>query len=313
MRLFAARTELRHALILMECRLIQFLAVALVTAFPLVSAVDYRAELNRAFEVMATEPMSYTLASVHGKFRYEMRVRQRRLPDGTVERVVEPVVDPRVSGWYPNTVAYYLAEGCTHLRVCDYFCQGVRYHSGIPREGWLLPDSEVTGEETTTAAGQPAWRIVQQEKHGGASITRVYLVDATTHWLLERREFTANGRERNSYEYQDYQAEPYFTKEDFKVPRRAKIYSVKKGENPADAFRKLHEAEQKAVKKHFEKLKKERDNRSRRTRSGHRENSLWTRVKADPLAFVTKLAIYAGVPMAILCFAVVFWLKYKNR
>ena len=104
-----------------------------------VAEEDYRAHLEKAFEVMATRTMEYRELVGMGKWgRSEMKVYQCQKPDGRTLRVEKGSWNEK---WEPreklppgvsDTHFYYTDEGFTYVYVSREKIRGIRMKQGIP-------------------------------------------------------------------------------------------------------------------------------------------------------------------------------------
>ena len=100
---------------------------------------DYRAHLEKAFEVMATRTMEYQHTVGMGKGgRSEMKVYQCQKPDGRTLRVEKGSWNKK---WEPreklppgvsDTHFYYADEGVAYVYVSREKIRGIRMKQGIP-------------------------------------------------------------------------------------------------------------------------------------------------------------------------------------
>ena len=277
-------------------------------------AEDYRAPLEAAFELMNKGTVSYAQVQrfANSKYSHRLEVRQRRRPDGVLERIEEEHWDLGGSFDFPRMVNLYNAKGHYYLRTCDYFSQGILMPGGTaPGTYFLGRNSEVSGRAITTAEGRPGWVIVVKDKFRRPTSDE-WTVDAQTHRILLHLQLDAHGKEISRFEYVEWDLAPEFTDRDFALPRRTKIYTVKDPAKGHELYKKLADAERKAVLKYQRKHHPEMFRKRSRAGDLHRK-SLIRRFQEDPLGFLTQAAWYVGLPVALLCFAVAIFVKWRRR
>ncbi len=189
--------------------------------------VDYRAHLEHAFEVMATQTMEYekSVGMSLGKRRVKTIVSQLRNEDGTVCRKEEDLwEDGRFSrsampyGVFYSDL-YFTAEGVTSVFLTREGAWGIRGREGIPR-GKVLPGEGVSGIEGDMH-GVPCWiiRVDRVDVSEKTPAVAEYAVEQSAHLVLRERLFDANGRMMMVVERRKFNLSPEFSSDHFQLPK----------------------------------------------------------------------------------------------
>ncbi len=230
-----------------SCRIILLLVAFVGHVFYTQEVVDYRAHLERAFEVMATRTMEYEESAglYWSKSRTKSIVSQLRNADGTVfrkdeqflysERIPREQLKP---GCF-LTMDYYTAEGYTTVFFTRTKAHGIRVREGIPRVS-VPSDAVITGM-SKEIYGVPCWVIRMDKKHApeGANVAEEYVVEQSTHVIRRMRYFDANGRLTMVMEYSNFDFSPKFPADWFSLPKLDSLRFVEDWEECLEANEEL--------------------------------------------------------------------------
>ena len=230
------------------CGLLGWLLVA-----PLLCAAQNtaRKHLEQACWNLATQTMQVTECVQKGVSRTERLIMQRRLQDGTVERVAERLVDGECLN--PEMLkigqllfrTYFTKDESVYLRIGRKSIRGIRRHCGIPLPKFRK-ECEIT-EENRIYEGRFCWNITVKNPTEKGTLVEQYLVSGSTQMLLVYRRFDVDGRLLMSMIYQNYDFSPQVPEGVFKLPEGAVIREERKSGN-ADDLRQEMIDEEKAEK-----------------------------------------------------------------
>jgi hypothetical protein len=216
-----------------------------IQGFSAQEVVDYRAHLERAFEVMAIGTMRYERSSGMGlgKGRTTSIVSQQRNVDGTVYRKVEYfTLGKRIPrGELPPAVFistnYYTDEGFTHVVTTRGRVRGIRRCEGVPRDE-IPPGAGVTGIEKQVYESL-CWIVrVERADYTEKSIAvEEYVVEQSTHFILRSRYFDANGRIVMVIEQSRFESSPVFPPDCFQLPKLDELKFASNGEEYVQALK----------------------------------------------------------------------------
>ncbi|MBR6470987.1 MAG: hypothetical protein IKS83_04260 [Victivallales bacterium] len=225
---------------------------------PLLSAADEsaRAHLEQASRNMVTRTMQVTECVQDGMSRVERLIMQRRLPDGTVERVTERLVngarrDPETLRIDQHVLRiYYGKDGCVDLRVGMKSVRGIRSRREIPMPKFRR-ECAIT-EEKRIYGGRFCWDITVRNPTAKGILVEEYLVSGSSQMPLVYRRFDADGRLLLSVFFRDYDFSPEFPEGVFKLPENAVVREAREGEDKDDLRQELLDAEKEEKEEFYE-------------------------------------------------------------
>ena len=198
--------------------------------------VDYRAILERASGIMATQTMTYerSTGTGFGKKRMKALVYQLRGTDGTVCRRDDILpLDGRLlpkEQWQPGFFTmrrYYTEEGYTKIFLTRNHARGIRMQEGIPRVE-IPRESDISGMEREVN-GVSCWviRVTRKGVTEGAPAVEEYVVEKSTHVICVEHLFDAHGRQTMVTEYDNFNFAPELPGDCFQLPKLDALHFVK--------------------------------------------------------------------------------------
>lgn len=267
------------------------------------AAEDFREHLETAFEVMMTQTMSY-LHIIGEKGRTKERVSQIREADGTVKQrreecsFVEKVRDVSILGkgeYVVNT--FYTDEGMTQVYFTKERKYAVRMNETIPAS--VIHDGAVFSGRETVVDGQKCWVIRQEfQAKNGKTYFDDYTVSQSSHVILGNKMLDPQGRLLSTYANKDFSFNASFGKDFFQLPLDMDL----KFASDYRDFEKIREGIFKTIAAKIDSVQKT-----------NVKPNLLTRIRQNPMRFLTQCVVLLGSSIGIICFVTVGILKIRRK
>ena len=197
---------------------------------------DYRAYLEKAFEVMATRTMEYQHAVGMGKGRKKVvfyQILQEGRADGSVvrrERRLGPLEKtPREK--FPlgafTFESYFTDEGFTKVYISREKRRGIRMKQSIPHRR-IPAEARVSGQ-VEQQGDEACWKIQVKwpKDESGVERRSEYLVSQRESVLYRERDFDGNGRLQMEVKNENFNFHPQSSQKEFRLPPLDEIHFAK--------------------------------------------------------------------------------------